>query len=211
MYEKIFSHTAELGKVRDRFAEYMAGLAVTSSINPLKSGWLDRFMLASQEQDRRSWASHVRRFLSGANDAARTTAWQKWVRDYWNRRILGLPVKLDTVELGEMVEWSLSLATVFPEVAEMISKGPKFEVKEFILRELADTSLPNSHPKAAAQFLLKILQNMTVAYFDLDKVEEVVKRILPLGAPKELLRAICGELARLGSPGAGDLQSFINA
>jgi Domain of unknown function (DUF4020) len=213
MYDKAFPHIAEFGHVRDRFAEYLAGLAVTSSVNPIDNGWLDRFVGASHEEDRLKWASHVRRFLRGSNDTARSAAWQNWIRKYWSRRDSGLPVKVEGVELGEMVEWALFLAAGFPEVAEIVSKGPNFELSEHtsIIGDLADTSLANEHPDAAARFLLKILQNMKVIYFDLDRAEDIVKRVLPLGVPKPLLRDICNEMARLGYAAAGDLQMFLDS
>ena len=212
MYQKSFSHITELGKVRDRFVEYMAGLAVTSSVNPLENGWLDRFMLASQEQDRQAWASRVEFFLRGLNEAGRTRAWQSWIKEYWNRRILGLPVIFEPVELGKMVEWSPFLASGFPEAAETVWKSPKFELRDsFIFRELADTDLPERYPVAAGRLVLKVLQNMQAANFDLDRVDDLLRRILPLGSPKLLLRKVCGELARLGYPSAGDLEALINA
>jgi hypothetical protein len=123
MYEKAFERIAAFGELRDRFNEYLAGLAITSSVNPLTNGWLNKFMIVAEKRDRHNWASQVRIFLRGATDAARETNWDSWIREFWRRRLTGLPVALEPLELGEMVEWSLYLGSKFPEVTEIIAAG----------------------------------------------------------------------------------------
>ncbi len=211
MYEKAFSHISEFGKARNRFTQYLAALAVGSSTNPLTTGWLDRFMLGSEEKDRHAWTSQVGQVLRGSNDAARTAAWQHWIREYWNRRLSGRPVPIDAIELGEMVEWSLHLGLSFPEVVEMILRGPSFELRHsFFLRELADTTFPEIFPAATGNVLSIVLRNMNAVHFDLDKVENVVKRIAPLSVSPTLLKEICNELGRLGYAPAAALGNWID-
>ena len=151
--EKAFAHIAEFGRVRDRFIEYLAGLAVTSSQTPAAHGWLDRFMLASQDKDRLAWTSDVTTYLRGANDGTRSTAW-KWIKVYWARRLSGIPVPLNTTELGKMVEWSLYLGeTSFPEVVEIMSTGPPFQIGDtMIFRELAESEFPAKYPTPQGSF-----------------------------------------------------------
>jgi hypothetical protein len=142
MYEKVFSHTRELGEARSRFSEYLAGLAVTSSINPVRHGWLSHFISMSEGTDRKAWALQVRHFLRGSNEVQRATVWRDWMKEYWAARIIGLPALLEPVELGEMVEWALYLGSAFPEVAEIISSGPNFELRNsFLFRELAPSGV----------------------------------------------------------------------
>jgi hypothetical protein len=210
MYEKAFSHIAELGRVKDRFILYLAGLAVTSSVNPLANGWLDRFMVAAEPTDRRCWASEVGRFLRQSNETARAAVWQNWIKGYWDRRLSGLPVPLDASELGEMVEWSMHLGTGFPEVVDTISKCPPFEVGDTILfRDLADSKFPEAFPAATAKLLKAILANMKVFHFDFGMVESAVRRITPLETPRELLEKICNELSRLGYQSAATLHAWV--
>jgi SIR2-like protein/uncharacterized protein DUF4020 len=208
-YKTAFSHMDELGKIRERFIEYLAGLAVTSSLNPMKDGWLALFLLAAEKKDHLMWAMHVQQYLRGSYDTARTAAWDNWVKDYWCQRLLGLPVPLESPELGAMVEWSLFLGEGFPKVAEVISNGPSFELKDsFVLRELADTKYPDEFPTASGILLLAILRNMMGAPFDLEKAEEVVRRIAPRNASRSLLKDICNELGRLGYPLATALEKW---
>jgi len=210
LYEKAFAHTAILGRLRDRFAEYLAGLAFASSVNPMTQGWLSRFIAASAREDRISWASHVRRVLRPLTAEAKQTAWASWIKPYWAQRIPGSPLPLDREELGEMVEWSLHLGPSFPEVVDAVWESPDFELKHsFLFRELDESQFPQEYPSAAAKLLLKVLRNTPIPDYDLDRVEKVVRRVPPLGAPLDLLEEICNELARLGYPPAAELRAWL--
>ncbi|HVB57470.1 MAG TPA: hypothetical protein VNE63_13740 [Candidatus Acidoferrales bacterium] len=126
------------------------------------------------------------------------------------QRVLGVPLPLDSLELGEMVEWTMQLGPSFPEAVEAVWIGPKFELKNSpLLSELADNELSKRHPTPAAKLLLRVLQNTQVAPYDLDKVEETVRRVAPLQAPSDTLSDICNELARLGYPDAAKLQTWL--
>lgn len=210
MYEKVFPHTRKLGEARSRFAEYLAALAVTSSVNPVRHGWLNHFISLAEDTDRNAWALQVRHYLRGLNEVSRATVWRDWIKEYWAARIIGLPVLPKREELGEMVEWVLYLGSAFPEGAEIISSGPRFELRNsFLFRELAATTLPEDYPNPAAILLLAVLKNTDVAEYDLDQVEGVVKRISPLGASPETLSEVCDQLARLGYPVAGNLKGWL--
>ena len=118
LYEKLFPHLPELGRLRERFVEYLAGLSFATSINPVTHGWLTRFLVASAPKDRIHWASHVRHILRGSVDNARLLAWTSWIKPYWAQRNLGAPLPFDPLELGEMVEWAMYLGASFPEVVD---------------------------------------------------------------------------------------------
>jgi hypothetical protein len=213
LYEKAFAHLPELGRQRERFAEYLAGLALTPSINPMTHGWLRRFVAVAAPEDRIRWASHVRRVLRASVDAARSLAWTNWIKPYWSQRILGIPIPLDPRELGEMVEWTLHLGPSFAEVVDSVWASPNFELKySSLFHDLADSVLPQQHPSAAAKLLLKVLRNASVPEhrYDLDRVEDIVRRIAPLHAPLHTLKDICNELAKLGYQPAGELLAWLN-
>jgi hypothetical protein len=210
LYEKAFVHIQELGRVRERFAEYLAGLALASSINPITHGWLNQFVAATEPEDRIRWASHLRHLLRGSVDEAKALAWASWIKTYWRQRMLGVPLPLDSKELDEMVEWTLHLSPSFPEVVEAVWNSPKFELTHsFLFRELANSELPQKHPAATAKLLLKVLRNTALPEYDLDQVEETVRRIAPLHAGLDTLNEICNELAKLGYLRAAELLAWL--
>jgi hypothetical protein len=192
--------------------EYLAGLALASSLNPITHGWLNRFVATSAVEDRIRWASDLGRALRGSVDDVRLLAWKSWIKAYWEQRNLGLPLPLDAKELGEMVLWTLHLGPNFAEVVDVVSAGPQFELKHsFLFDELADSELPQQHPTASARLLLKVLRHAQVPQYDLDKVEVIVRRIAPLHAPLDTLINVCNELANLGYPPAADLQAWLQS
>ncbi len=210
MYEQVFTHLAELGKVRRRFCEYLAGLAFSTSTNPMTQGWLKRFIAACEAEDRIGWASEVHRTLRNAIDEVKIFAWSSWIKEYWKQRIRGVPIPLDREELGVMVEWTLHLGPNFTEVVKEVLASGDFELKHsFLFRELAESALPEKHPTATAELLLKVLQNTRETDYDLDRVDDTVRRIAPLGAPLETLKRICDALANLGYPPAAKLQAWL--
>ena len=109
-----------------------------------------------------------------------------------------------------MVEWSLHLGPSFPEVVDAVWESPDFELKHsFLFRELEESQFPQEYPSAAAKLLLKVLLNTPSPDYDLDRVENVVRRVAPLAAPLNLLENICNELARLGYPPAAELRAWL--
>jgi hypothetical protein len=210
LYRKIFPHTAELGKSRRRFSEYLAGAACFSSINPLIDGWLDQFISNTEEQDRVSWAISMRQMLKATNEDSRARIWDSWIGEYWQRRLEGVPLRFDTLELGETVEWSLFLGAAFPKVVEKIDQSPPFELRHsFIYRELEETRIPNLFPEETAKFLIQLLRNERKYLFDFDKIDALVRRIAALNAPEGTLSAICEELSRLGYQAASSLHDWV--
>lgn len=206
LYVTAFSHTALLGRSRNRFYEYLAGAACFSSINPLKHGWLHQFLSTSEPRDRIAWARSVGQILRGMQDEPRKALWDMWISEYWQGRLNGVPIPFDPVELGEMVEWSLFLGAAFPSVVERVCAGPAFQLdKSLIYRELDESKIPEAFPSESANMLFVLLKNEKVVLYDLDRVDAVVRRIATLGAPRPRLLAICDELARLGYPEAAVL------
>ncbi len=88
--------------------------------------------------------------------------------------------------------------------------SPKFSLNHsFLFRELADGQLPQQYPAATAKLLLKVLRNTEVVHYDLDKVEDLVRRIAGLHTPLDTLKDICNELAELGYPRAAVLEAWL--
>jgi len=212
LYVKVFAHMPALGKSRDRFCEYLAGVACFSSVNPLKNGWLKRFLLDSELPDRKIFARWIQQMLRGMQDDARKALWDNWIGEYWGERLHGIPTVLETSELGEMVEWSVFLGAAFPAAVDRIAQSPAFRLKDsFIYRELDESQIPETYPSGISELLLVLLRNETetAVLYDLDRVDAIVRRIAPLHAPIEKLLSVCDELARLGYPEATGLRKFV--
>ena len=209
-YRKAFVHFSEFGEVRDRFCQYLAGLACYTSINPLQTGWLSEFLSHVELKDRIRWALAVRHILKGIDAIGQQALWESWISEYWRLRLHGVPVPFESEELGETVEWTPYLGSAFPTAVDKVVAGPQFRLKHsFIYREIADTTIPETFPTATARFFFVLLQNELELPFDTDKISDVVRRAVALGAPQETLIFICDRLAALGYGEAGNLSCFV--
>jgi hypothetical protein len=202
---------ADFGKEqRKRFCEYLAGIACHSSVNPIQSGWINRFLLSVTEEERVIWASYVWGMLRGMKEPAVENTWNNWIKIYWKNRIEGIPVRLAEDEASEMVEWTVWFKTSFPDVAENVYKGPVPKKEHSILfEELRESDLLTRHPSAVARFVLFLLRNRVVPVYYFDPIEKIVHTLRPFPEARNDLVQICQQLAVLGNPAAGTLRDLI--
>ena len=201
---------SEFGEFRRGFCEHLASIACFSSMDPIKHGWLNRFLLATDLEERIMWASSLGIMLGQKKEPANQSAWDTWIQVYWQNRIEGLPVALDAAEVGEMVQWSVHLQAAFPEVVTKIcnSPAPKLE-HSLIYRQLSKSELPSRHPSSAAKLLLHLLRNASVPLYDIDPIVDNVRQIAASDLDRQNIILICDELARLGYGGAQNLRDSL--
>lgn len=212
LYEQSFSVLAtDLVSKRDRFCQHLAGIAIYSSIDPLRSGWLNRFLSECGEEDRKSWASYIYSELGSLSENAKQNVWENWMREYWAQRLKGIPVPLSSEELKEMIEWTLELEPVFPPVVALICGGPSLDLGESLFYyRFVQKNLTESYPEAVADLLVHLLSGARNVLYQCDKLGEIAERLAKAGIPKYKLRAICDHLARLGYPQISELKKLLD-
>jgi hypothetical protein len=211
LYEQLFPIIGnESDKMQQRFCEHLAAIACFSSINPVKHGWLKRFLQIVSPELRRKWTSEVLPMLKQLERPKKQEAWNNWLSQYWQSRIQGIPVPLDRAESGEMAEWSLHLEPVFPEVVEKItsSLAPQLE-RSFIYYELPETELPELYPTPVARLLLYLLRESTAPIYDYDRIDNVFEQLILGSVDRHILLDICDALAKGGYEGANRLRKLI--
>jgi hypothetical protein len=138
-------------------------------------------------------------------------AWDQWIQAYWQNRIEGLPVPLDSREVGEMVEWSIPLQSVFPAAVTKICASPNASMTHSSLfYRLPKSEIPALHPAPAAKLVLHLLRTAKFQYCDVDSVVEITERLAASGVDRTDLRLICDELARLGYLRAKELRDVVD-
>jgi hypothetical protein len=211
-FEETFSrlHSTFGKEHRGRFCEYLAGIACQSSIKPIESGWLNRFLKSVTDEERVLWASHVRTTLRGMKEPATESAWKSWVGYYWRTRIEGIPVPLAVSEASQMAEWAIWFKTSFPDAASNVYRGPVPKLEYSILfEELSESDLLVRHPVTVARFVVYLLKNRVLPLYSFDSVEKIVYGLRPSPDTRNDLLEICQQLAELGHPSAGGLRAFI--
>jgi hypothetical protein len=207
LYGQVFAVLdSEFGRYRETFCQHLAGIACFSLRDPIKDGWLYVFLKKVASEERRKWASFVQWALKEMKEEAKQKTWDKWLREYWDRRIDGIPLPLDAEEVAMMVEWVPHLGPAFPEAVERVLKSPKPSLaRSFLYHDLSQSHVTAEHPKPTAKLLLHTLRSGLSPGYDFVQFEKIFERIAR-NADLGVLRDVCEELAKVGYPRADELQ-----
>jgi hypothetical protein len=211
LYEATYAHVGrELAGHCDRFCDHLAEIAVYGKINPNDHGWLRRFLSSVGTEGRKKWASSLESILRNEGEERKTAVWNDWLNEYWRERIRGIPLPLESAEVGMMVEWTASLQPVFPQVVDRIceSPNPTFQWAH-LYHDLRKSNIAPQHPDSMARLLLHLLPGANPTYYDMGELVVIVEELARSGGPAGALSQICEELGRLGYEGARDLRNRI--
>lgn len=189
------------------YCSHLAGIAVFGSVNPIDSAWLDQFLGMSMKRERLEWIGSVSQSLRGADSTVTDSVWNRWLLRYWERRIEGTPIPLDSEETGAMCEWALILRTHYVEIVELLLSGPTPSVKRnMFYYRLHEAELMDEAPSATVKFLTALLsQEDGTELWDWDQIHALVERAIELNPENGDLRPLLEEIGRLGSNRALEL------
>jgi hypothetical protein len=213
MYETIFPylHSEFERQKSSSFCGHMAGIALLSSINPLDSGWLERFLRLVDTEEREMWASNVGHVLSGTTEDSKAATWNGWMQRYWNNRNQGVPLPLSATESAAMLHWAMHLGSFFPDAVEAIFESPRPKLEHsHIFYEFSNSDIATKEPKSALRLLHYLLQCESGNFSGCEYVEKAVAAAMKTTtAEKALTLLICDELARLGCKNAAGLRDSV--
>jgi hypothetical protein len=195
------------------FCSHLAAFAVFGAIDPIESGWLGEFLTRAQRRERMHWVGSVTQILREADDQAKESAWNRWMRRYLELRVQANPIALDAEESGAMCEWVIVLGSHYAEVLRFLLAGPPPDVKrDMFYYRLQEAALLDRAPVLTARFLTALLsQEDGHQLWDLDQVHTMVSDLIDLDATEPALRPLCEQLGRIGSPRALEFQGRLQA
>jgi hypothetical protein len=208
-YEEVFPFVnSHFGKLKNAFCDHLAGIAAFSAIDPSRRS-LYKFLTAVTDEERIKWAAAFGQTLKGMDDPAKAAMWTQWLRRYWKDRLDGIPVPLTVQEGQEMVEWSIHLGPVFPDVVAnaLVTPIPDMQ-SSFMLTELSELELRKQYPKESAALILHVLKNALALPWDTRWIEPLITDLAASSESKPNTQLICNELARLGYPDAQRLKKL---
>lgn len=181
----------ELASHRDRFAEFFAVMVVFYIPNPLEEA-IPTFFQNSESEDRRNFAAYVEHMLRGLNEEQQQEQWQKWLNEYWQNRLQGIPAPLEGNEIKEMMEWLQRLTAVFPDAVELATRMPQVVFEHLSVGyDLKKSELPVRYPNAVSKLLIHLMQSESPHY-----VWYGVKEVIGKLRGEEVDPAIWQELER---------------
>lgn len=211
LYEQTFTKlSTELPSLRDRFCEHLASIAIYSSSNPVKDGWLQNFLLKVDPESRKHWAANIYHQLLSLKEESARDLWERWMDDYWSQRIKGVPLPLSEGEKEEMVLWAIPLEPVFPAVVKKICDNPAPGLKDTLFyRNLDQKKFATRHPVSLTHLLQHLLSNAYEPFYRCKEVEELVQSLVGSDVPIGELLLVCDQLARLGCPNSAKLKELV--
>ena len=207
LYEEAFEHVQrDLGAQRDRISYHLAVIALfgwrVPQLNPVRSGWLARFLRATEAPDRAQWANSIELLLQSLPQLAISAIWEGWLREYVTQRGLGQPVPIEQDEYEHMVAWLISLNLVFDEAVERMCDLSAIPLQHMsIYHELHAKDCDMEHPRAVARLLLHLLQPAQRGNSLCHWIDPIVERLLT-SIPVQEIERLLNEMARLGCPHA---------
>ncbi len=120
--------------------------------------WIPRLFDYAGEEDRNYFATQIHQSLLHMNEEGQREWWSRWLKQYWENRLQGIPRQLDSGEIESMLEWSSCLqGNMFPEAVDLAVRMPKVPLQRGLLvSDINLSDLWQRYPEAVAKLLIHI-------------------------------------------------------
>lgn len=148
---------------RNAFVHDYTLMTVYLEDNPIEK-YISKLHNIIKESDRVFFANSINNILRKMDDIAREDLWSRWLKDYWILRNKNIPVKLESDEYVEMLEWLLLLKDYKDNInIAMDSTVTQIDVNPF-LYELNKSSVLSEFPEESTDLLIDLLHKSNGAF-----------------------------------------------
>jgi hypothetical protein len=206
-----FAHIDAIGDKHDAFVSGLASVAAFSTVDPWHAnGWLFEFMRVVGPDHRAQWATDFGQYTESLSVEGIDSLWTRWLSDYWQSRITGVPRPLDEEERQAVVTWLPPLRHRIPSAVDRVMSAPPTSLSHLVFYSLHESGIADTHGPDIGRFLRALLQRLTSVIYDTGEVAMLVSAAADHGADRADLLAIAQEMARLGCTGASELRDRAN-
>lgn len=176
------------------------GIDVHARAQKLLSNPDSKFLFKARVEGRKQFAGNITHLLRNSAPEAALKEWSLWLKEYWDRRIDGVPVPVDTEELEEMIEWTVYLTPIFEEAVDRVCRSsPPLLQHTSVFRDLAKRDLPSSNPDAVLRLVRHLLKGVdSKSFLHCAYVDEIAGTLAASGANRPGLHALSDRLAEIG-------------
>ena len=135
---------------------HIVALALYRLSDPLSNDWLPSVIRNLDEQNLCSLAAEIDHALNDVKVSTAEEIWERWLKRYWEERLLGRPKPFSLEEVKHTGGWALSVGKHFPEAVKLVAAlqpMPSFEHIGFLSR-LDSKEVARTYPAATADLLL---------------------------------------------------------
>ena len=181
---------------RQQFVRLYAIMAIFFVEAPLDS-WIPKFFEIAETDDRVQFAWQIGHTTDDMDDAKQRQWWHRWLRDYWENRLQGVPTPLTADEIDAMLNWLPYLRGVYPDAVHLaIRMEPVPSENSFIIHQINDRALWQKHPEATAKLLIH-LGHSDSPWWAWEEGKELIEKLLQTDLSQDLKTALNELVARL--------------
>ena len=139
--------------------------------------WIPKFFKNADEADKHDFAFQVKRHLAHMDEVRQEELWRRWLKSYWENRLMGTPSPLELREISPMLGWLTHLDKLFPEAVDLAVQMPPGSLEQnFIVRDLNKSDLWKSYPEAVVK-LLDYLAKCDLPSYVRYEVKELIENL----------------------------------
>ena len=187
-------NTVFAGEERLRsFIDTYTGILIYIIDDPLAE-WIPRFFEHADSSSRSCFAAQIGYFLGNVDDAKQQELWTRWLFQFWENRLQGIPVRLSDEEIPEMIAWAPRFDSLFPDAVNLAIKMRLNEAVHghpfwMSLHRIQKNRVWTSHPESTAEFLLH-LKPLLLSYHSPDRIKELIDNLRKMKLSPETDRAL---------------------
>ncbi len=156
---------------RDAFVRQYATMMVYYVDDPL-SKWGPAFFKNCDDRDRCTFAWQIGQILESMKDSHKLKLWNRWLKRYWQNRLLGVPRPIVGSEVNAMLCWPKGLKPVFEEAVHLAVQMPEDNLEDAFASHFVDLNLAKSHPDSVVRLLdfIDKMETVPSAWYKMDPV-----------------------------------------
>ena len=194
-----FSRMNDLSDQKRHFESSLAGIAAYSQADPChNNGWLFQYINTAEIEERAAWASEFGRVTESLGIDGVNSLWNRWVSDYWNSRIRGVPQPLADIERQALVRWVCGFKPQFATAIDLVLAAAPVSLDHFTFYKLEQCGLAETDALQFGRLLRGLVSSLNEVRHDTGELFGVAVAALNHGADRADIVAVAGEMVRLG-------------
>lgn len=123
--------------------------------------WIPQLLQHADDRTQYYFTRELGFRLGRMRDSQKKECWNRWLKNYWENRVQGVPKPISAGESEEMLQWLLDLEIVFPEAVELAVRMPPLVQlqKGTIVFMLNDGNLWKNYPGEVTKLLIYLGKN----------------------------------------------------
>ena len=163
--------------LRSRFVSAYVTKLIYFVADPIDK-WIPGFFKNADEADKRDFAFQVKRHLAYMDEMRQEELWRRWLKSYWENRLMGTPSPLESREISSMLGWLTHLDKLFSEAADLAVQMPPGSLeRNFIVRDINKSDLWKNYPEAVVK-LLVYLGECSLPDYEWHEGRELIEKLL---------------------------------